>query len=254
MIENQHQEDSKYFFASFGQQVGPFGLNEFLAEKNILPDTLVWKTGLPNWVPASELLELNQKFAPVLNHHQEDSKYFFASFGQQVGPFALNEFLAEASIDTNTLVWKTGLPNWVPAYQMLELRQKFPQATSPNIFNNSGILQQGNSNASDNNPNINTPFVDLDYAPKTYLSESVMLTIVGFLLSCFGGIPGIVAIVNASKTKNLNDTKQYRAAEISSKKTLLWVKITCYVSFGIFLLAALIIYLNSLRGERYYGY
>ena len=50
-----------YYYSDNGKPVGPITLAEMQAKwatKTITPDTLVWKIGTPNWVPAKELTEI----------------------------------------------------------------------------------------------------------------------------------------------------------------------------------------------------
>lgn len=46
-----------------GSQAGPFSEQEFIAliqKRLITKDTLVWKNGLPNWLPASQVPEVGK--------------------------------------------------------------------------------------------------------------------------------------------------------------------------------------------------
>jgi hypothetical protein len=50
-----------FFYDANGQPVGPLSIAEIrarIAAGEIKPDTLVWKSGTPNWVPAKDLLEI----------------------------------------------------------------------------------------------------------------------------------------------------------------------------------------------------
>ncbi|QGJ68391.1 Hypothetical protein PBC10988_0500 [Planctomycetales bacterium 10988] len=61
--EEQHpsEADPIWFYASDNEQKGPFSkqvMKEKIEEGVILPDDLVWKQGMPDWVPAKSLTEL----------------------------------------------------------------------------------------------------------------------------------------------------------------------------------------------------
>ena len=49
--------ETKYYIAVGGQQQGPYTLEE-LSGMEIYADTLVWKSGMPNWEPAGSIEEL----------------------------------------------------------------------------------------------------------------------------------------------------------------------------------------------------
>ena len=54
----------QYFFVKDNQKMGPVPAGELL-QNGVGPDTLVWTEGLPDWVPASGLIELQPLFAPA---------------------------------------------------------------------------------------------------------------------------------------------------------------------------------------------
>lgn len=45
-----------------GQQEGPYSLPELKRDIRITPDTLVWKEGFPQWLPARNVPELKELF------------------------------------------------------------------------------------------------------------------------------------------------------------------------------------------------
>ena len=55
-------EETLYYIHINGRQIGPF-LSHQLRANGVRPETMVWRAGLPNWVPASTLPELNYIFA-----------------------------------------------------------------------------------------------------------------------------------------------------------------------------------------------
>ena len=59
------QEQSQTYLAVDGTQAGPFSNEELvkLAQNTILtPESLVWKTGMSAWAPASQVPEVNKLF------------------------------------------------------------------------------------------------------------------------------------------------------------------------------------------------
>ncbi len=53
----------KYFYSDGINKFGPFPLEE-LKQKNITKETLIWFQGLNEWLPASNIPELDEFFAP----------------------------------------------------------------------------------------------------------------------------------------------------------------------------------------------
>ncbi len=53
-----------FYYAEGDKRVGPVSLDE-VANAAIQPDTLVWSEGLPDWVPATDLVELREVFAKL---------------------------------------------------------------------------------------------------------------------------------------------------------------------------------------------
>ncbi len=56
----------QYYVAKGGQQMGPFTyeqLQQLVSAGQLTPQTYVWKQGLANWLPASQVPELSQLFS-----------------------------------------------------------------------------------------------------------------------------------------------------------------------------------------------
>ncbi len=61
-------------------------------------------------------------------------QYFVAANGQQTGPFNaehLKEMAVKGELKKESLVWKTGMPAWLPAAQVTELSAVFASAPPP---------------------------------------------------------------------------------------------------------------------------
>lgn len=54
-------------------------------------------------------------------------KYYIANNGQQIGPFDVQDLLANG-LNQSSLVWCEGMANWLPATQVPEVAQLFNQA------------------------------------------------------------------------------------------------------------------------------
>ncbi|HAI76618.1 MAG TPA: hypothetical protein DCM08_10255 [Microscillaceae bacterium] len=53
-----------YFYAQQNEQIGPFSFEEFV-QQPLTPQTWVWKQGLPGWIKAGEMQELQTMFVEI---------------------------------------------------------------------------------------------------------------------------------------------------------------------------------------------
>lgn len=61
-------------------------------------------------------------------------QYFFVINGQQSGPYTLDQIpqlIQQGTVQPNTLAWKAGMPNWLPASNIAELAAFFAQTPPP---------------------------------------------------------------------------------------------------------------------------
>ena len=150
--------------------------------------------------------------------------YYFTDGKERFGPFTIDQ-LKEKNISESTLVWKDGLPDWVPARNLSDLEALFVK--SPPIP-----------------PPASTAYINptLVVPPKTWLIESILVTI-------FCCLPfGIVGIVNATKVETLWYSGQREAAIKASQDAAKWVKISVITWFIVVFLYFLIIILSIFTG------
>ncbi len=184
-------------------------------------------------------------------------KYYIAENGQPAGPFEPIELLAHG-LTVNSLVWAEGMANWTSASQVPELmailtggiNAPIPGGTSidmqlPPVVPPSQLPQAPPYGTGQQQPTTygqpNQPYAPPQYGPsnqqqsrampKTWLTESVLVTVLSLLCLCnfIGIIPGIIAIFKANSVKAKymrGDTAGAEAASASAKK---WVLITVVV-------------------------
>ena len=61
----QIPQETVWYLVIDNAQAGPFNeeaLKQIIKNNLIKPDTLVWKTGMPKWMPASSVPEVNKLF------------------------------------------------------------------------------------------------------------------------------------------------------------------------------------------------
>lgn len=128
-------------------------------------------------------------------------KYWALINNVKVGPLTVDQLKA-VGMTRDTLMWREGLPQWIPAWQVPELMPMFQPA---------------------NGTNINMP-----PCPSTHLAWAVVLT----LLCCLPA--GIVAIVYSSSVETKYAHGDYAGAQRASQNALTW----CIVSLVLGLISA----------------
>lgn len=135
-------------------------------------------------------------------------EYYILVNGGKQGPFSLEELYTK-NISPSTMVWKTGLQDWVMAKDMPELTDLLanmpPEPPKSNVGNNYSM-------------------------PKTWLVESILVT----LFCC---LPfGIVGIVYSSQISSYFNHGNYAAAEEASRNAGKWTKIGFFTGISIYVL------------------
>ncbi len=131
-------------------------------------------------------------------------QYYVVINGQQTGPVDESKLLS-MGVTRETLVWHEGMPQWKPAGTVPELSHLFS--------GNGSMSNMGTA------PGIggNVPM------PKTYLTESILVTI-------FCCLPfGIVSIVNAAAVSSAWASGNYALAQSKSQAAKKWALVSLIV-------------------------
>jgi hypothetical protein len=138
--------------------------------------------------------------------------YYYTDGKERFGPFTLAEFRTR-NITRDTLVWREGLIDWMPAGNLSELESLFIQ----------NIAQEP----------VPTPVHALHSMadmPKSWLVESILITIVCCLPL------GIVGIILSIKMETLWKFGEYKAAQMLSDEAGRWVRIGFFVGIVLWIL------------------
>lgn len=136
----------------------------------------------------------------------EDRIYHIVANGQQAGPFTLSE-LASKGITPDTLVWKPGMADWKEARYVDDFAAFFPpEHNQGNRFSN-GYNQggYGNNNGYNNgynnsyNNGFNNGYNNVPGQHYDWSTLGIIAIVAGFLVSCIGGIFGIIGYNAATK-------------------------------------------------------
>ena len=151
-----------------------------------------------------------------------DGEWYYARNNQQQGPVplhALQEMAHSGQLQPGDLVWRQGMPNWLPAAQVPELAAApaapAPAPSAPAYPPPPQQVQYGGY----------YPPQQPQYAAPvpSYLAQSVLCT----LFCC---VPfGVVAIIYAAQVGSKLGVGDYPGAMAASQNAKMW----CWISFGL---------------------
>lgn len=175
------------------------------------------------------------------------NRYFYIDpQGEQKGPLNIDE-LRNNQITKETKVWTQGMPEWQGAYEVEELQHLFEVSAST-------LNQYGEPTATHKAINPQTSAYNAPAIPKTWMVESILVTILPFLFcgNVFSLI-GIAAIVNASKVESLYRSGMFAQSLEASLSAARWTKITFWISIagivlGIIAIVLSIVLFGSMAG------
>lgn len=156
--------------------------------------------------------------------------YYIDEDGKHSMPVG-KKYFQEHGVNPLTWVWFNGLPDWVEAREVPSLESYLSSSVKPSYAN----IDEGNVSARPPRPKMVDDSVPGGKAPRTWLFESIVVTILCFLPF------GLVALVYAARVSPLWRHQKYAEAVESSKSALLWVK----WSFAIMLVGWFILFLIS---------
>lgn len=171
------------------------------------------------------------------------TQWYYTKVGFKQGPVPESELLQKirrGEIDGGNLVWKEGMPDWLPLSRVPELlgqaQPDVPPATTTAV------------EVSPVKPELSMPVrqpvgsVPLPQPPAyqgnyiapvipTYMWQSVVATVVGLPFCCVLAFPfGIVSIVFAAKVEGLRVQGDYIGATAASNNAKTWMIISFVMS------------------------
>lgn len=182
-------------------------------------------------------------------------KFYIVENQKPVGPFEVSQ-LVERGIKGSDLVWAEGMTDWTPAESVDEIRvalySSYPGAGStadaepkynfnseseppcPPVQPQFPPINQQYSQQSAPQPQYpnapQQPYYSNELPPKTWLAESILVTI----LCCLPfGIVGIIKASNVSSLWQAGRFEEARAASASAKK---WTLIGFFASLAVYFL------------------
>lgn len=174
-------------------------------------------------------------------------QYFVVLNGQQVGPIE-ETGLAGLGITPQTLVWREGMTNWVPASSVSELSHLFNNQSSavpptpptaapaaPNFASSQSYYQPQQQPAANNLP-----------AFSSKVGAAVGAFIISFLVGgLISMIPAIVGWVKASNANSYFQAGDYSRAYSTNSSAGNWITAAYVCSAVIFVLLVIIIAAGS---------
>lgn len=222
----------EYYVIINDERRGPFR-REKLAEMALDADTLVWRSGMPEWRPASEVPELEGIF--VIKPQPENPGVLFYAMinGRRIGPATVAR-LIEAGVTAQTDVWCEGMAQWQPAGMVPEFSNMLHHQTGD------FTKQQGNAYYTSQQ----SPFVPT--APHTnWMTWAIVGTVLGFFCSCIGGIFGIIGIVQANKANTAYAMGDQTLGDYTNSKARLMTTISLVLA-GVGLIGNILLGLSGI--------
>ena len=161
------------------------------------------------------------------------NRYFYIDAeGKQQGTFAPDE-LRQVNMKRETLVWTQGMEQWKRAEEVSELSFLFAAPAAG----------QEAAHAAPSYPAHHeqpaAPYGTQNYQPmpKTWLVESILVTILPFILcSSFLSLLGIIGIVYAAQVESFFNRGDFVASAEASRSAGKWTKIALWIAIGWLLL------------------
>lgn len=167
--------------------------------------------------------------------------HYIDAAGQQCGPYPLHELKAYP-ISKTTMVWTTGMADWVEAQTVSDLNFLF-DAAAQQAPQSSPTQTAGQPYQQAGGYNYNNQRGVLDGAmpmPKNWLVESILVT----LFCC---LPfGIAGILSASKVESLYRIGDFEGATRASNDAKKWIKFGFFG--GLVVVILYIIYMVAIVG------
>ena len=142
-------------------------------------------------------------------------KYFIIINGKQAGPFEEN-LLSGMGITRDTQVWRDGMQQWQPAGTIPELGYLFATLNDSNVGSSTPPPYENSYQPFSSQPIQYGQDIDCDECPKTYLLESILVTI-------FCCLPfGVIGIYNAAGVSSAYNMGDYRLSMQRSENAKKW--------------------------------
>lgn len=175
-----------YYLIINEQQRGPFAKEDLLAQ-GLTPSTMVWREGMADWAPATEVTELQELF-----------------YQQPAQPQSRQTQCAQPG---------------QPPQQPYQQPQQGYQQPYQQPYQKQGYQQQGYPQQQYPQPPQQPQYPQYQAQPTNWLPWAIVATVLG-LCSCIGLVLGIIAITranSANKFYQIGDTVSGNAANSSAR-------------------------------------
>ncbi|MDE5774554.1 MAG: GYF domain-containing protein, partial [Muribaculaceae bacterium] len=223
------------------QSVGPFAIETLLAE-GLTPNTMVWRAGLTDWIPASSLPELNNLFEeqsafgayaePVID--PEQTRYQPNPQAAAQGQYHSNH---NASQQPQQPYGQAQQPYGQSQQPYGQTQRPYGQPQQPYGYRQPMYGYQ--------QPVYGQPQPAYGSNHTNWMTPAIISTIIGALFSCIGLIFGIIAINAASKANQAYAMGDYISGD-ANNSTARTMTIIAFVIGGIGILATLFFFFLGL--------
>ena len=205
-----HQDNASiYYMVVDEKSTGPYSLDEITLHPALRPETLVWKPGIENWVPASSLPELS----PAFINQQKETPQTPPEYKNPQEPEENYQNQYKESDQRPFNNYNQGAYNQNPYNQG---SNQYGNSERPNPFANNPQYQNHHNYHNHHHPYEGYDRYQNNYRPNirtNWLPWAIVATILGFFTSCIGAIFGIIGIVQANKANTLYSQGYDEAAD-----------------------------------------
>ena len=163
-------------------------------------------------------------------------EYYIVLNGVKEGPFTLEELKLKGVRET-TLVWSSGLPDWVQANTLPEVMETITPNPVPQPI---PAASQAYSQPAQPRQEAYETQQPIPPMPEDYVQKNIIAAIIGFLCcGLIGAIFAVLGFISGNEVKKLYVLGQYEMAANKAADAKQWFKISIIVDLvcaGLFLI------------------
>jgi GYF domain 2 len=226
------QAEKAWWYSKGERRFGPYSateLREIAASGHIAPSDLLWKDGLPNWLPASSFKGLLPPppaavVPPPLPVQPPGAKWWYADNNRIIGPVSQSDLLQRLDanlINLDTLIWQPNWTEWRKLSDSDEIRMEVQAILSEQQRHNSPLPiltsevqsvtspRQEHGHGSEAPPSlISASSVAEKRKPQQILrwisgfAVFAVIAVIAYIALSGDGVSGIGAVTSASNNPN----------------------------------------------------
>ena len=180
-------------------------------------------------------------------------EYYIVLNGVKEGPFTLEELKLKGVRET-TLVWSSGLPDWVQANALPEVMEAIITNPTPQPI---PAASQAYSQPAQPRQEAYETQQPVPPMPEDYVQKNIIAAIIGFLCcGLIGAIFAVLGFISGNEVKKLYVLGQYEMAANKAAEAKKWFKISIIVDIvlGILFIIYIFAYTALMATISFFSY